>query len=191
VTAVPGGLITLEYAAQGLQFNNVGTSSTAARDADLIAYIQAATTVIEDLVGPVLQVTKTVTFDGGVTGIVLPDKVSSITSVSEAGNVLPNTNWFFDPIANIVYGGNFIYPRPFYPGRLAVSITYVTGYATIPPTLQLATRELVRFWWQQGNAAQRPAYSDAVEATAPQGFAVPKRVIELCNAFRGPEVGFA
>lgn len=193
MTTVTGGLITLEYAAEGLGFRDVGASSRATRDADLAFYIQAATPVIEDLVGPVLQVSRTVAFDGGDTSIVLPDSATSVTQVVEAGSVLPVGNYMFDPVGSIVFGGNPIYPRAFYPGRLAIVITYVTGYATVPQTLQLATRELVRFWWQQGKAANRPAYSDATEA-APlpaQGFAVPKRVIELCRAYQGAAVGFA
>ena len=111
--------------------------------------------------------------------------------VIEAGTVLTSDRWQFDPVASVVYGGSIVYPRVFYPGRLAVQITYVTGYAVIPPTLQLAARELVRFWWQQGKAANRPSWGDAVENTPPQGFAVPKRVIELCRPYQGAAVGFA
>jgi hypothetical protein len=191
MTAITGGLITLEYAAEGLNFRDVGSSAQSVRDADLTAYVQAATPVIEDLVGPVLQVTKTVGFDGGGTVLVLPDRATSITSVVENGATLTAGSYMFDPIGSIVYGGNSIYPRVFYPGRLAIQITYVTGYPTVPATLQLAARELVRFWWQQGKAAQRPSYSDAVESTPPQGFAVPKRVIELCRPFQRSAVGFA
>lgn len=194
MTDVPGGLITLEYAAEGLNFTGVGSQANAARDADLTAYIQAATPLIENQVGPVLQVTKTLTFDGGVTAIVLPNMATAIVSVVEVGNTLvQGTAYWFDPTGSIVYCGTPVYPRVFYPGRQAISITYQTGFATVPATLQLAARELVRFWWQQGKAAVRPAYSDAVESAAPafpQGFALPKRVIELLEPYMGT-VGFA
>jgi len=191
MTTITGGLIDLEYAAAGLNFPDLGDPAKDARDADLTAYVVAATAVIEDIVGPVLQTTKTVSFDGGVTAIVLPDRANSITAVVENGSTLAAGTYFFDPIASVVYGGTPIYPRVFYPGKLAIQITYVVGYSPVPATLQLAARELVRFWWQQGKAATRPAYGDAIEATPPQGFAVPKRVIELCTPFLGPQIGFA
>lgn len=190
MTTVTGGLITLEYAAEGLNFQNVGSPSSATRDADLTAYIQAATPIIENIVGPVLPATKTINFDGGNTAIVLPDMATGVTQVVEAGNTLPAGQWMFDPVGSIVYGGNQIYPRAFYPGRQSIQITYTVGNATVPANIQLAARELVRFWWQQGKAAERPAYSDAVESVAPQGFAVPKRVMELLGANDGL-VGFA
>lgn len=190
MTTITGGLITLEYAAAGLNFTNVGMGGQADRDAELTAYVQAATAVIENLVGPVLQTSKSVAFDGGITAIVLPDKATAVTSVTENGVTLTAGSYFFDPIGGIVFGGNSVYPRVFYPGRLSIVVTYTVGYATVPATLQLAARELVRFWWQQGKAANRPAYGDAVETAAPQGFAVPKRVIELCEPFIRA-VGFA
>lgn len=191
MTTITGGLITLEYAAAGLNIQNVGEQSKVDRDAELTAYVQAATPVIENIVGPVLPASKTVAFDGGGTSIILPDKAFSITSVVENGTTLTTGSYFFDPISSVVYGGTPIYPRVFYPGKLAIQITYAVGYSPVPQVLQLAARELVRFWWQQGKAANRPAYGDAVEAAPPQGFAVPKRVIELCTPFIGPEVGFA
>lgn len=182
MTVVAGGLITLEYAAAGLNFIGnaaVGASGMTARDADLTTYIQAATPIIEDIAGPMLQATVTRKFDGGSTSIVIPQKASSIVSVTEAGNTI--TDWFFDDASNVIYGGSIVYPRFFYPGRLSMTVTYVVGYATIPWNVQLATRELVRFLWQQGKQAQRPSFGDAPADTGytPQGFAVPKRVLEL------------
>ncbi|MFE4469550.1 hypothetical protein ACFRFH_12115 [Leifsonia sp. NPDC056824] len=190
MTNVDGGLITLEYAAEGLHMRDAGTGSQGDRDADLTTFIQAATPVIEDLIGPVIAANKTLAFDGGTYSIVLPDRANAIVSVTEAGNLLTAGSYFFDPVGSIVYGGNMIYPRLFYPGRLAIVITYSVGYGTVPVTIQLAARELVRFWWQQGMNAQRPAYSDAVETAAPMGFAVPKRVVEMLTPYMGT-VGFA
>jgi hypothetical protein len=190
VTVITGGLISLEFAAAGVKYApaSVGQAANAARDADLTVYVQAATPVIEDIVGgPVAQVTKTVKFNGGDDEIILHDSVSSVTSVVEVGNTLnAATDYIFDPVSNIIIGGTPVYPRIFYPGRLAMTVTYVTGFAPIPMTIQLATRELVRFWIQQGNQSQRPGYGDQVESLAytPQGFAVPKRVMELLAPYR-------
>jgi hypothetical protein len=59
---------------------------------------------------------------------------------------------------------------------------------------QMAAGELVRFWVQQGKQGWRPNAqmdSDSV-AWTPSGFAVPKRVIELCvNKSRDVLGGFA
>lgn len=189
MTDVPGGLITLEYAAEGLNFTGVGSQANTARDADITAYIQAATPIIENIVGPVLPTSKTVSFDGGTEAIVLPDVATSVTTVIENGVTLTTTDWMFDPVGSVLWRGTSTHPKCFGTGRLGIQVTYATGYTTIPLALQLAARELVRFWWQQGKAAVRPAYSDALEATPPQGFAVPKRVIELCAPFQG--AGFA
>ena len=187
MTTIAGGIITLEYAATGMNYApaTVGTGPYAARDADLIAYVQAATPIIEDIAGPVLPGSRSQKFDGGETAILLPFVASSVTSVYEGNNATPlvqGTDYRFDPFANQIVGGGFNYLRMFMPGTLSINITYAVGFSPIPMNLQLGTRELVRFWVEQGNQAQRPAYGDQVESMAwtPQGFAVPKRVIQLC-----------
>lgn len=182
MTAITGGLITLELAAAGLKYTGVGSVPNAARDADLTFYVQAATPIIEDIIGPALVVSKTISFNGGETYIMLNDVATSVTSVVEMSNsLIAGTDYMFNPVANIIYGGTPSYPRVFYPGTLAIVVTYVTGMSVIPANVQLATRELVRFLVQQGNQSQRPGFGDQVESLAytPQGFAVPKRVMEL------------
>ena len=180
-TVIAGGIITLEYAAAGLAYAaaTVGQPSYAARDADLAAYIQAATPVIENIVGAVVPRIVVERYDGGADLIVLRNRATSISAVTVAG--VATADYTFDPDSSILYaGGSFL------SGRQTVEVTYTTGFTTIPATLQLATRELVRFWVQQGNQSQRPAFGDAVESAAytPQGFAVPKRVMELCAPYR-------
>jgi hypothetical protein len=53
----------------------------------------------------------------------------------------------------------------------------------VPQNVRLATRELVRHHWQIGKQGQRPGGGGApsAEAWTPSGFAVPRRVIELCG----------
>lgn len=184
MTVIADGLITLEYAAAGLKYKNLGDGGNVARDDDLTAYVQAATPVIEDIVGSVLSVSKTRVFDGGGSVIIMNDRVQSITSVTESGVASPG--YMFDPQAGLLYAGTSTVSRTFTSGVLNVSVTYLAGFATIPQAIQLATRELVRFWVQQGNQAQMPSYGDSPEAGSytPQGFAVPKRVIELCAPFQ-------
>jgi hypothetical protein len=213
-TPISGGLITLEYAATGLKYKDVGSTSSpdnTARDADLTAYVQAATPVIEDIIGSALSASKTVYRDGArrnhwrgyfrsaadtdAAAILISDRVQSITTVVENGvTLVAGTDYVFNTATNLLYRGSGYYPTGWFaPGIGNVVITYLAGYATVPANVQLATRELVRFWVQQGNESQRPAYGDGVESMAftPQGFAVPKRVIELCAAEQRAMVGFA
>lgn len=190
MTDIPGGLITLEYAAEGLSFSDVGSAKWAARDADLTAYVQAATPVIEDLVGPVLQATKTMWFWGPHTSLPLPGHVTSITSITDNGVTIDSGSYFFESDSSIVlmkYSLGYTLGISLGP----IIVTYVAGYDPVPPTLQLAARELVRFWWQQGKAS--PQYdADTAGSVVPQGFAVPKRVQQLCMPFMGgAEAGFA
>ena len=178
MTDIVGGLITLEYAREGLNFKTADTP----RDADLTTYVQAATPVIESIVGPVLAVAKTRSFAGGCSSVLLPSRATAITSVTELG--VATTDYVFDPVANIVYAGNPAGSRSFASGVLAVTVVYSAGYATIPQTLQLAARELVRHWWQQGKQSNRPAFDEPAEPFGPpMGFAVPKRVVELCQPY--------
>lgn len=191
MTVIAGGLITLEFAAEGLSFKDVGVQGNVARDADLTAYVQAATPVIENLVGPVLPVTKTVAFQpGGAFAIVLHDRVNELTSVTDGTTVLDPSGYYLDEAASILYGGSPTGWRSF---NGPVTVVYTTGFEDVPMVLQLATRELVRFWWQQGKAAPRPAFNETpqTDSQAPQGFAVPRRVIELCGSYLNTEFGFA
>lgn len=179
-TLIAGGLITLEFASTGLNYRSVGAGGNADRDADIPNYVVSATPVIEDIYGPVLLATRTRAFDGGREFIKLNEVAQSVTSVLEVGNTI--TDWFFDTTTNTIYAGTQTSSRIFYPNRLAMTVTYVVGYATVPMNLQMAARELVRFWVQQGKQGWRPngqIDADSVVYT-PQGFAVPKRVMELC-----------
>lgn len=189
-TVIDGGLITLEYAAAGLKYKKVNDGLNADRDADLTAYVQAATPVIEDIVGAVLPVSKVRTFDGGGSVIVLNDRIASITTVTESGITSPG--FTFDPVSGLLYAGTTSISRTFSPGAFNITVTYMAGFAEIddvpqiPQTLKLATRELVRFWVQQGNQAQAAPFGESVESMSytPQGFAVPKRVMELCAPYQ-------
>jgi hypothetical protein len=184
MTDIAGGLITLEYASTGLQYKDVGAGKYVDRDADVTTYVKAATPVIEDIVGSVLPVSKTRTFDGGGSVIILNDRVQSITSVTESG--VTSAGFTLDPIAGLLYAGTSSVSRTFTPGVFNVVVTYLAGMASVPQTLQLAARELVRFWVQQGMQSQAPQFGDGVESMSytPQGFAVPKRVMELCAPYQ-------
>lgn len=187
MTDVAGGLITLEYALEGLNY----TGSAATRDADITAYIQAATPVIEGPLcvgGPVLPTTRTITRAGGKSAILLPGHIADEAAVTEVrldGGVY--TGQIVDAENGIIYAGDGL---TFAGTRVEVDLT--VGYNPIPQGLQLATRELVRHWVQIGKqvpAAGVLALPQDTAADPNDPFAIPRRVLQLCAPFRGG--GFA
>lgn len=173
-------LITLADAKATLSIGS-GTAD----DAQIAVYITAATPVIEDITGPVLAASgRTKVFDGGTVAVLLPCAVTAVTTVVE--NAVTLTDYTVNLAAGVVYAGTSLASRQFFPGRQNITVTYTAGTATgtsdVPAHIRLATKELVRFWWQIGQQANRPGFGDQAEPDAwtPSGFAVPRRVIELC-----------
>ncbi|MEA5454476.1 hypothetical protein SPF06_07060 [Sinomonas sp. JGH33] len=158
---------------------------------DMRLFVAAATPVIEDIVGPVVHREFTQKFDGGMYAVVLKYKADAVVGVTELGTAL--ADFVFDDEASIVYAGRQLAPRLFMPGVAAVVVTFTAGYTVIPANIRLATRELVRHWWQigmqmAGGSVRGQASSDDV--FTPSGFAVPRRVMELCTPHEG-HGGFA
>ena len=182
--AITDGLITLAEARSSLGWATNDTGN----DTDLERYIEAATPVIENITGPLIQRTEVFTFDGGRSTLVVPVRFASVTSVVESGVTV--TDYVVDLEAATFTAGETDGVRDWDYGYQNVVVTVVTGAATYPANVKLATRELVRFWWQQGRQANTPAFGDAPESGVPMGFAVPRRVIELLES--SPRVaGFA
>lgn len=176
MTDVPGGLITREYALEGLQYKG----AVAARDDDVDAYIIAATPIIEQLHGPVLQTTKTIRANGGKSAVLVNGHIepAAVTAVRVDGS--PWTGHIVDADAGILYAGS---GRTFPAGTANVEIDLTVGYATVPKNLQLATRELVRWWIQNGK--QSPAAGvlnlpGGGDPTLDDPYAIPRRVRQLC-----------
>ncbi|WP_159702470.1 hypothetical protein [Arthrobacter sp. 18067] len=175
--ADPGFLIPLEEVATGLQLpGNVDP----AKLQDLRLYLAAATPVIEDITGPMLAATKTHTAWAGDSAVMLPHLPNQILSVTVDG--VPVPSYVPDLASGIVYAGNGSALQPFGSGELV--ITYRIGAPIIPPNIRLAARELVRFWWQggmqgSGGGNVRSGRPEA-DTFTPSGFAVPRRVMELC-----------
>ena len=169
------GLITLEEARASLGWATSDTSN----DADLERYVEAATPVIENITGPLIARTGVVfKLDGGRTRLVLPTRFVTVTTLVESGVTV--TDFVPEPSAGIITGGTTESPRYFAHGVQNIVVTVTTGAATIPANVNLATRELVRFLWQQGRQANIPAFGEAPQdGSVPMGFAVPKRVMEL------------
>lgn len=162
----------------------VSGSNTPQETKDLMPlYVATATYVIEQLAGPVLSASRTLTVDGG-RPIVLPAAPVTVTSVTAGGSLLATTQYTVDTAAGVIYN------VPSY-GLRTVTVVYQVGAQAVPANLQLAALELIRHLWQsskqRGTGGQLQAAADTV---APFGFAVPKRVVELCQATPGAP-GFA
>lgn len=196
MTDVAGGLITLEFALTGLNFGAKQSAlegvDLSPRDADVAAYIKAATPLIEQLTGPLLPAAKTRRYDGGKSAILLLEPIANeaaVTSVTEDGTAI--TDFIVDADADIIYAGDHAGARTFAAGQRNIVVTCQAGYTEIPHALQLAARELVRHMYQIGKQAANPAFDSGTADTpaVPMGFMLPNRVVELCAPFR--QGGFA
>lgn len=184
--ADPRFLISLADARAALRFRD---KDAAASEDDLRLYIAAATEVLEDITGAILIRTIVQPSDGGRSGVALWERPHRIISVTVNGEdttaYVPNLN------AGIVYAGAKGDGR-FPAGRQNIVVTYETGGAEVSMSIQLAARELVRHLWSVGRPSgqQTQAATASEQAFTPSGFAVPKRVIELChNTYRLPGTG--
>jgi hypothetical protein len=176
--ADPQFLIPLEEVIAGLQ---LPANSDPARIQDLRLYLAAATPVIEDITGPMLAATKTYTVWGGGSTVILPHLPTQILGITHNG--APVLDYVPDLASGLIYAGSRSAVTSFGAGELV--ITYRIGSAVIPPNIRLAARELVRFWWQggmqgSGGGNVRSARPEA-DTFTPSGFAVPRRVMELCG----------
>lgn len=179
--ADPQFIISLDDAKNAL---SITAPMTPANQDDLRLYVAAATPIIEDIVGAVVPRTITQIADGNQWAISLWEKPVTIVKVLEGGlasEILPG-DYVVDYNAGIISAGRVYAPRRFMPGFNSVSIQYTVGQQVIPPNIRLATRELVRHMWQLGHQSNRNASQPQMaDAWTPSGFAVPRRVIELCS----------
>lgn len=158
-------------------------STARVNDDELRLYIAATTEVIEDIVGAVLSTTRTETFDGGGYAVLLSERATAIASVTLNGTALVSgTSYVANLAAGIIYGGSTYSTEEFYPGRQNLVVTYTTGSTSIDPNIILAAREEVSFLYQLGQQGGRPSLGGNMPdmSWTPSGFAVPKRVMELC-----------
>lgn len=174
------GLCTLAEARRSIYGDTASTYSTD-RDLDIEAYISAATPWIEMGSGPVFAESRTRTFDGGKPVLLLPFRFNTVTSVTVNG--VATTAFVADGSDGIIYGGTSTAAVDFAAGTQNVVVVVTVGIATIPPNVNLAVRELVRLWWQNGQQANR--FDGPDESTLPMG--ILGRVKALLSA--SPNVG--
>ena len=177
-------ILTLAEARSAIRLPANDTS----KDADLTdTYIPATTAVIEDLIGPVMQATRTYVTDGGWGALMLPAlNVVSITSVEDTGATLvAGTDYVTDLSAGIIYRGSTAAPLAFDYGRQSVTVTYVAGPYTdpalVPANIKLAARIILAHLWQADQQGYRPDFGgpDNAVVMSASGYAVPRRAVEL------------
>lgn len=169
----PRFIISIDDALAGL---NAGRASDQYID-DLRLYIAAATPVIEDITGPILLSTVTLTAAGGGSSVLLDWAARKVTQVSVDG--VSVADWYVEH--GILYAGTRQQLGTFPEGTLVATVQL--GADSVPPNVRLAARELVRHWVQLGKqyAGGSSVRSDPNdEVFTPSGFAVPRRVVELC-----------
>lgn len=176
--AIVRGLCTLAEARTSLFGLNVATEPTT-RDSLIEDYISAATPVIEKITGPMYAESRTLYFDGGEEALVLPYRFNAVTSITVDGSAY--TSYVADAAKGIIYAGTSSAPSSFSSGTQNITVVVTVGYATIPPNVKLAARELVTHWWRNGQQGNRPAFGDSSSDPAVQ-FGVPtRRLMELLS----------
>lgn len=182
-------LTTLADAKAYLGGTATGVPTSPAEDEQLEGLLVAATPVIEQLVGPVLQrpVTEAVTSNGGVLTL-SQYPVVAITSVTGRDGIARSLVSY--PAVNLAAG---LVGAPAGSTEV-VTVTYTAGRVAalpVPANIRLATLELVAHWWRQrrgGSASYLPAGDDDVPV-GDNGGVVMWRVKQMLGPdLRGPRV---
>lgn len=180
-------LLTLAEAKAQL---NIQTTN---HDVELEAYVEAITSAIEGIVGPVEDREVVEMVDArGPTMTLLRAPVVSLTSfvpVRDGGTALDVAGlYLYGAIGEVrrKNGGSFC-GGPW-------TVTYTAGRGTVPPTINLAARMLLQHLWRTQYGAARGAAPgaddyDVNEPIPGFGYAIPNRVLQLLEDFKtGPGV---
>ena len=153
--------------------------TSTADDEELRGFIEAATPVVEDVVGPVVVRTYAdVDSHGGPFLVLANCPVVSLTSL--AAVLTSGTSYEVDDldldgqngIVRRLDGGRFCGP---------LRITYKAGRAVVPANITQAAKEIVRHMWetQRGHSGARPGFGEEGFVQTGSGFTIPRRVMEL------------
>ena len=205
-------LVTLIETKQHLRIPISNTNE----DYALQGFIYAAEDVIRTECGDIIPRHFDENYDGGNTVIYLRHRpIVSVQNVEEGWgwfnyeldyqqvNTLPAASMFAYSIDSVEAGlitrrsaGNVIIP--FVPGQKNIRVLYTAGRQQIPPSIRLATLELVAHWFQssQLRAGTNNATSEAYDAVEGErysrggfdingmNYGVPYRIIELLKPYR-------
>jgi len=168
-------------------------SSNTDDDTELSGYIDAATTIIEFLCGPVVPAEYTETHDGGSPVIFLKRRpVLSVATVTEytptayplteepLGGSYTTYGYRMDAEKGTLLRTSAAIPTRFAPGVQNVTVTYTAGRAAVPANIRGAALELVRTQWQPQQSGNLPGIDvDNEPGKNVLGYYVPYRVTEM------------
>lgn len=205
------GIVTLADLKSHLRMPNPTTPST--DDDALEGFIYAATEVIEDEVGKVVQRQVIEYHDGGQRALYLRQRpVVQVVEVIEnwgyfnwllaeqPSTTVPATNMFAYSLDNPSEGrvtrrttGNVSIPfmsmGGSYPNN--IKVTYIAGRLQVPWSVRLATLELCAHWWQhsqqrQFGSALSGNFDDEIPDGSSTGFnaGLPYRILEILKPHR-------
>ena len=165
-------------------------------DVELQQFIDASTSVIERITGPVIVQTFTEYFDGGCMAITLNHL--PLVSVSSVVETMGDVNYTLAAITLGSGTSNYAYSldtnigqivrrvanaaATFADGVKNVKVTYTAGRSRIPGNVRLATLMLIQHWWSQSQYNRqggRPNLGGDDVMNMGSGFAIPNRVREL------------
>jgi hypothetical protein len=148
--------------------------------------------VQDDLGRTIARASKTQTFDGGRTAVLLGHTpVMSITTVTENGTTVAGTGYTANLSAGILYRGGQQSPQPWSWGVQNVVVTYVAGYTDPPRIARKVALNGVQRMWQSSQQMPHPYLDDVGAQEAIFGAAGTLTPLELAayNSLRAP--GFA
>ena len=189
-------VLTLDEARDALQ----RASGDTTRDDVLVStYVPAVTAVVEDIAGPVVRRSVTVTADGGLSSVLLPTAAYSVTSVVENGTTLTADSGYVVSLpAGVVYRGSSTGRTTFADGVGAVVVTYVAGLCDttedVPANIKLAARLILAATFQRDQQGGRPEFGttgDGATVTTPSGHAIPRDAYSYLEPSSGAMPGFA
>lgn len=167
-------------------------------DDELRGFIASVTDVIEDVVGVVARRTFVETYSGrGERAILLRRRpVVSVTSVVESGTTVAASDY------SVTEAGVLTRASAYSAGRWAsgvdnVTVTYVAGRPSTPPSVLDAAKELIRINWrpQQGgnysvfNGGRADDFGQTGAGEVRLGFFVPNTVMQRLQPHsRGPHI---
>lgn len=191
-------LLTLSNLGQvKTDLNKVNDTS---KDAKIRQWLREATTVVENICGPIIPRTETYITDGGGVMVSIPRRwVVSITSVTEnwAGTNFPLTEqplgsssspygYTWDRETNtLVRRGSNGDTAIFADGVSNITVVYRAGIASIPDAIQRAASQLVMHWYNKDAQPQGANFSrgDDYPTTMVGAWEVPHPIMEVLQAY--------
>lgn len=153
-------------------------------DAELAVFISAASEVVEDYVGVVVQRSVTDTFDGGRAAVLLTRRpVVSVTSVTDSGTVLPASGYKASAsgVLSRVAGQS---TTPFQAGAQSLQVVYTAGQAadtaSAPRRVKMAALIIAQHLWETQRPAGQGSFSKGSDDFDPRySYSIPRRALEM------------